>query len=181
MTWCDFLFTVIACFWILSKNSKWLSCSFECFLSISWSNFWSKDIISVKWGIWGVLVTSYTKNTALRLWFTWNWWKIRCKTFFVIFCWWWFILILIIHWLSSNLMLVIIKWWSLHECWGIWASEQILESLMDIIFWEIIISAEVWSMSRTWTLFTWLSFLSHNRNIRCWCMWCNWAIILTWS
>lgn len=48
---------------------------------------------------------------------------------------------------------------------------------MDTITCKTISSVEVCSFC----LLAWLSFLSHNRNIRSRSMWSNWAVILTWS
>ena len=130
---------------ILSVSSQWLFAlsSFRLY----WNSWHSLLVLSWERSVWGVSISSYSQDASLWLRFAWDWWKYRageCD---------WFICQQVAwgveyYWFCLNLVSVVVKVWSWHCCIiCIWSWEQILESLMNLIFVDIHFS--LWIFTRS--------------------------------
>lgn len=72
LTWSDLLFRTLLA--LLSKKLKTMvSWCLEDSLGVDWSHSWGEHVVALEWSVRGIVVTSNSKDAALRLWFARDW------------------------------------------------------------------------------------------------------------
>jgi len=131
LTWSDSLFLTLLA--LLSMKWETINWCFEDSLGVDWSHSWGEHVVALEWSVWGIVVTSNSKDAALRLWFARDWWENR-----------WNLVLMegtlgfeVLLWLGLDLVLFLEETWSLMCSSGHWA-EETLECLVNGIWSEIL-------------------------------------------